>query len=296
MQTNPRAHRDASRSRQALRPDGTGEDCSEDEAFRSLFIRRLTVDRIASDQAGNETPASQACAIPRTLIRYWHDASNVPDDVRGCMDSWERLRLHGFEILTFDDVSAAAYVATRFGARERSAFDRCRHPAMRSDYLRMCHVLADGGFYVDADDVLVGDGWCKLYADDRLKLQPLCYDIPTAGMIPSSEIWRADLSTDSRIFYVNNNPIAAPAGHPLLRRALDRATSLLLGRDPLPEIQSTTGPGNLSAALVAHVLMLEAQGARLDCELLRYWDDVAETRWDLSYRADERNWRNMDGR
>ena len=144
---------------------------------------------------------------------------------------------------------------------EREAFARCRHPAMRSDYLRMCFVLAEGGLYVDADDVLLGDGWKHIFRDGRLKVQPLCYDITSSGMVPAAEIWRADLPTDGRIFYVNNDPIAAPADHPVLRRALARATDRLLGEDRLPEIQSTTGPGNLTAALAAHARELEARRA-----------------------------------
>ena len=59
---------------------------------------------------------------------------------------------------------------------------------MRSDFLRMCVVLAEGGFYVDTDDVLIGDGWKELFGDGRLNLQPLCYDIKTAGMVPTAEI------------------------------------------------------------------------------------------------------------
>ncbi len=111
---------------------------------------------------------------------------------------------------------------------------------MRSDYFRMCYVLADGGFYVDADDVMTGGSWRTLYADDRLKLQPLCYDVPSDAMVPSLQIWRTDLPTESRIFYVNNNPLIAPAGHAVLCLALKRATTLLLGDDPRLEIQSTT--------------------------------------------------------
>ena len=48
---------------------------------------------------------------------------------------------------------------------------------MQADYFRLCYLLVEGGFYVDADDVCVGTdiGW--LFEDGRLKLQPLCYDM-----------------------------------------------------------------------------------------------------------------------
>jgi hypothetical protein len=195
----------------------------------------------------------------------------------------------------FDDFSAAAYIADTYGERERQAFTRCSHPAMRCDYLRMCFVLAEGGLYVDADDVLLGDNWRQIFRDGRLKVQPLCYDISARGMVPAAEIWRPDLPTDGRIFYINNDPIAAPANHPVLRRALVRATDKLLGEERFPEIQSTTGPGNFTVALAAHARHLKLAGLPCDFELLRNWNSIAETRWDLSYRGDARNWRNVFG-
>lgn len=268
----------------------------EDDRLRSAFIRLITLQQLHRSSAPSSEEPTRSVAVPRTLIRYWHNPRDVPDDVRVCLDSWDRLRGEGFEFRMFSDASAAAYIAKMYGARERRAFSRCRHPAMRSDYLRMCFLLAEGGLYVDADDVLLGDGWKHIFRNGGLKVQPLCYDIETGGMLPAAEIWRTDLPTNGRIFYVNNDPIAGPAGHPVLRRALARATERLLGADPRPEIQSTTGPGNLTAALAAHARGSTVAGTPFDFELLHDWEAIAETRWHLSYRGDERNWRNMDAR
>ena len=265
----------------------------ESHTLRSAFIRELTLHLLRhSDIPGTDQPTS-CKVVPRTLVRYWHDPDDLPGDVRDCISSWDRLGDEGLEIRMFSDASAATYIAERYGARECDAFSRCRHPAMRSDYLRMCFLASEGGLYVDADDVLLSDGWRDFFVNGRLKLQPLCYDIPTGQMIPAADIWRPDLPTDERIFYVNNNPMAAPAGHPVLLAALSRATDRLLGTEPLPEIQETTGPGNLTAVLAAHAHDLLVAGAPLDFELLNDWGDIAETRWHLSYRNDERNWRNM---
>lgn len=275
--------------------DSYPEGFEENDFLRSTFIRDLIVHQSDSTSTSSTRETSPSTVIPKTLIRYWHDPCNVPEDVLACLDSWEILRAQGFEVRMFDDATAKAYIAERYGERELQAFARCRHPAMRCDYLRMCFVLAEGGLYVDADDILIGDGWNdSIFGNGRLKIQPLCYDITTQGMLPTSEIWRTDLPTNGRIFYINNNPIAAPASHPVLRRALSRATGILLGADPLPEIQSTTGPGNLTAALVAHARESKIAGTPLDFELLRDWETFAETRWELSYRKDARNWRNMN--
>lgn len=267
----------------------------ENDRLRSEFIRQLTLRQLERDRAtSTQEFAGQTELIPRTLVRYWHDPLGVPSDVRRCLDSWEALREEGFSIQMFGDASARTYIAERYGQREVAAFERCRHPAMRSDYLRMCFVLAEGGLYVDADDVLLGNGWKEVLRGGGLKVQPLCYDISVGGMVAAAELRRADLPTEGRIFYVNNNPIAAPAEHPVLRRALARATDTLLGDDPAPEIQSTTGPGNLTASLAAHAHELLARGVQPDFELLLNWDSAAEPSWDLAYRSDDRNWRNMD--
>lgn len=265
----------------------------EDDRLRSDFIRDLTLRQLGGAQPGTRR-TSRGRRIPRTLVRFWHEPDEVPADVRRCLDTWDVLREEGFALRMFGDESADQYIAQRYGPRERAAFALCRHPAMRSDYFRMCFVLAEGGLYVDADDVLRGGAWRDVYRDGALKVQPLCYDVPGGGMLPENELCRPDLPTAGRIFYVNNNPLAAPAGHPVLRRALFRATTRLLGAKPRPEIQSTTGPGNLTAALAAHAHEAQVAGVDPDVKLLLRWEETAEPCWTLDYRRDARNWRNMD--
>jgi hypothetical protein len=269
------------------------------DRLRSEFIRKLTLRQLRRDRSASRGEfVDQTARIPRTLVQFWHDPNDVPPDVWNCMRSWDALRDEGVAFRMFGDVSAAAFITERYGPREVAAFARCRHPAMRSDYLRMCFVLAEGGLYVDADDVLLGGGWEGVFRDGTLKVQPLCYDVTAGGMVSAAELRRTDLPTDGRIFYVNNNPIAAPAGHPVLRRALARATARLLGDEPAPEIQSTTGPGNLTAVLAAHAReSWDGEGSKVpDFELLLDWERIAEPCWELAYRNDSRNWRNMNGR
>ena len=270
-------------------PDGF----EENHGSRSEFIRELTLHLLTQQDSRTPDREPETNFVPRKLVQYWHDHERIPDDVKHCLASWDCLVSQGFEVYRFSDQSAATYISDRYGKRERQAFARCWHPAMRSDYLRLCFIFADGGMYVDADDVLVGDGWQEFFRNGRLKLQPLCYDIPSAAMVPNMRIWQSDLPTQGRIFYLNNNPIVATEGHPVLGAALKRATDRLLAGEPRPEIQETTGPGNLTAALAAHARNLFAVGNPLDFEILRDWEAVAETCWDLTYRRDDRNWRNV---
>lgn len=158
------------------------EGFEEDDRLRSKFIRELTLAQLPQSAAHAVDAGAESPAIPRTLVQYWHEPAAVPADVRACLESWNILLECGFTIRLFGDDSAGRYIAERFGGREREAFARCRHPAMRSDYLRICVILAEGGLYVDADDVLVGDGWTKLFRNSALKIHPLCYDVAATRM------------------------------------------------------------------------------------------------------------------
>lgn len=277
-------------------PDGF----EEDDDLRSEFIRQVAHTALRSPQlkshphATSHGPATPGISIPRTLVRYWHDSLQVPADVQACLDSWAPLRDAGVALRMFDDITAATYISCRYGPAQVDAFAQCEHPAMRSDYFRMCFVLAEGGLYVDADDVLLDDGWRRVFRDNALKLHPLCYDVPGATMVAATESGLFERPDPHRIFYLNNNPIAAPPGHPVLRRALARATRMLLDRTRPSEIQSTTGPGNLTAALAAHVHQESRAARHLDFHLLFDWESTAKPDWDLGYRHDDRNWRNWD--
>lgn len=262
----------------------------DDDAQRSEFVRRLLV-----AERGAVEPSGVPVTIPKVLVRFWDDADAVPSDVQGCLASWEPLREEGFEVLTFDDASATAYIERHFTPGHLEAFQRCCHPAMRSDLFRLCYILGSGGFYVDADDAMTEGDWRILYRNSALKLQPLVFDIPKQEMAVVEGFWNFHRPRPDRLYYVNNNPLVAPPGHPALERALERATSALLGAAAPLDIQATTGPGNLTAALAEHAHIRALAGLSPDYEMIREWDRVGETCWDLSYREDDRNWRNMDG-
>jgi mannosyltransferase OCH1-like enzyme len=231
-------------------------------------------------------------------VQYWHNLDALPGDVAECLQSWSRLEKDGFEIQLFDDVRARCFIGGHFDPSHIVAFDRCYHAAMRCDYFRLCYILRRGGFYVDADEVYKGRGWESLFQDAKVKIQPLCYDFSTNQMVPPEDFLHDTRFPSSRIFYVNNNPIAAPPGHALVDLALQRATRLLLQRSERQDIQSTTGPGNLSASLVRHVACLQANLDAWDFSILKDWNAISDCRWFLSYRNDERNWRfaNATGR
>lgn len=186
---------------------------------------------------------------------------------------------------------ARSFISDHYSPEHVEAFDHCYHPAMRCDYFRLCYLYKHGGFYVDADEVYQGTECESFFNDNRLKIQPLCYDTAAEEMVKPKIFLKDTTCPPSRIFYVNNNPIIAPPGHELLLIAIKRSTRILLQHSKKPEIQETTGPGNLSASLVVHVLRSTAIHKEWDFQMLRNWEDTSVCRWPLSFRNDKRNWR-----
>ena len=125
--------------------------------------------------------------IPRILVQFWDDTKTIPVDVRKCIDSWHPLDEQGFERLLFDDEDARHFIANNYDRHYLDAFERCRHPAMRSDYFRLCYIFKKGGFYVDADDVYKDVSIEAWFYDGKLKVQPLCYDLSTDLMVNAAD-------------------------------------------------------------------------------------------------------------
>lgn len=228
-------------------------------------------------------------------MQYWHDLLALPVDVQECMDSWSRWKLSGLEYRVFDAPSAARFIEQSLGKNHLRAFMRCYHPAMQADYFRLCYLVINGGMYVDADDVCIAEDISELFVGNCIKVQPLCYDIASDSIVKCEVFLQAGNNRDGLIFYFNNNPLIACEGDPIVSRALERATLRLniAAEGELPEIQSTTGPGNLSRIIFE-------LGARCpdahQVTVLRTWDSIGISKWPLSYRADGRNWRKSNGK
>ena len=263
-------------------------DSPEHHRQRSEFIRKLVQRRL-----GRHPPNDRhEHLIPNAIVQFWHNLRQLPYDVEECIASWARWETSGFTHRLFDEHAAKAFIGGSLGTQHECAFERCYHPAMQADYFRLCYLLVEGGFYIDADDVCIGADISWLFEDGRLKLQPLCYDIGSGAMVKPSVFLCPNAYDPNWIFYFNNNPLAASRGHPIIERALSQATNLLelAGENELPEIQTATGPGNLSKSIF-DLGSTSKGGVEDDLVVLRDWDSLAVSRWPLSYRGDARNWR-----
>lgn len=254
---------------------------------RSNFVQSL----VQHSNGPKGASPSYLAKPPRRIVQFWHDLDHLPQDVKKCIESWKELEKRGVKLLLFDECLARIFIRKQLGLRYERAYNKCYHPAMQSDYFRLCYILTEGGFYVDADEVYYGAEVEHLFDDGRLKMQPLCYDISTDEMVLPSVFTNQGAGALNWLFYFANDPLIAGPGHPIVERAL-RSATLSLERDyqgKLPEIQATTGPGNLTKSVFEAV----AGKGRLENALLvlHDWKDIATTKWSLSYRNDGRNWR-----
>lgn len=259
----------------------------KDDRVRSEFVRAL----VQRSHGSVRTTDAHAAKPPRRIVQFWDDLDRLPDDVRECMESWRTLEQSGFEFHLFDETSARSFIQAHLGSRYVRAFDKCYHPSMKSDYFRYSYIFSAGGFYIDADDIYHGTTIDHLFTDGRLKLQPFCYDIATAQMVPPSLFANPGAHNISWIFYFNTTPLIAARNHPIVERALRNATTSLEHNygGELPEVQATTGPGNLTKS----VFEVAAAGICPEEALLvvHDWEKTSTSKWPLSYRNDQRNWR-----
>lgn len=257
------------------------------ESLRSNFVRQL----IQNTNNPTLSPALHLAPPPKRIVQFWDDLERLPNDVEECMNSWKSLEKSGFDLQVFDEKSAKEFIRTHLGSRFEIAFDKCYHPSMKSDYFRYSYIFAAGGFYIDADDVYHGNEIDHLFKDGRLKLQPFCYDIATSQMVPPSLFTNPGADKLSWIFYFNTTPLIAVSKHPIVERALLNATVALECEleDGLPEVQATTGPGNLTESIF-EMLVDESCPEKLFVTL-HDWEKTSTSKWPLSYRNDKRNWR-----
>jgi hypothetical protein len=257
-----------------------------EERARSNFVRELVQRSAATKSDSTVWPGT----ISRRIVQFWDDLERLPPDVEACMNSWKKLERDGFQLEVFDRRSGSNFIRDRLGSRHEQAFARCYHPSMMSDFFRYSWVLVEGGFYIDADDVYHGTPIDHLFDDGRLKLQPYCYDIAASQMVPPSIFTEKGANQPEWIFYFNTTPMIAPRNHPMIERALLNATASLEANslNELPEVQATTGPGNLTRSIFEIV----SEGCSPDALMIAHdWELTSTSQWPLSYRDDARNWR-----
>lgn len=264
----------------------TDNSAEENEIACSSFVLRI----VQYPNASTVAHLPFAKKPPKRIVQFWDDLDRLPNDVQDCINTWKKLDEQGFDRILFDKHQARDFIRQNLGRKHTHAYDKCYHPAMQSDYFRLCYIAAVGGCYIDTDDVYNGSQIQHLFDDGRLKVQPLCYDKRINMMVAPSTFSKPGVNEGSWIVYFNNNPLIACSGHPIVEHALAQATISLEKeiQSGVPEIQSITGPGNLTKSIFE--LADKCEDALV---VLSNWEDIASSKWELSYRNDARNWRHV---
>ncbi len=204
----------------------------------SDVIRSLALDAEGILRVGTEAPTEE---IPRRLVRFW-DSPSPPPDVAELLATWAPFH-PGYEILTFNDMSARAFVAKHYDRRYVDAFDMTNHPAMRSDLFRLAYLFRCGGIYMDADER------CFQSVEELRR---------KAGSLAVRRM------EDNGLTYLNNTPIFAAPGLPFVKEWLDRVVdAVLASRDGKLRIWLATGPGILSRVFAQRVVLDQAYPMRV---------------------------------
>lgn len=269
-----------------LVPSNFAIENSENDIKRSNSIFNLLQNRLSISTSNSSMNTTY---IPKTIIQFW-DKDDTPNDVKKCMESWKLLNKKGYTYILFNDKSAREYILSNLTKEHLLAYDNCYHPAMKSDYFRLCYINYSGGMYVDSDDVYSNLNIDNYFINPKLKLQPLCYDLESNKMVKTKKFLKNHTQNKHWIYYFNNNPLISAPFNPVINYALERATNILLNidYDNLPEIQSTAGPGNITASVVA---AQQTPSFEDNIEIITDWEEISKTIWFLSYRDDSRNWR-----
>ncbi len=139
--------------------------------------------------------------IPNVIHQFWNDDEPPPDVLR-MMDRLPAQHPdHVYRRWT--DRQALAFLQDNAPPRALQAYRAARHAAVASDIFRLAVLVAQGGIYVDADD------YCRGRLDTLL---------PTGASVVlfQEQGW------------IGNNFMAAEAGAPLLRQALNAAVDAVL--------------------------------------------------------------------
>jgi mannosyltransferase OCH1-like enzyme len=232
----------------------------------------LALERAAID--GN-IPRSHE-KMPRRILQFW-DQVTIPADIQNCMASWRAIP--NFEHVLFDEGRAREFIRMQYDARHLEAYDLCNHPAMKSDLFRLAYLYRHGGVYIDADDSYEGSSMNQSFGE--------------GGLFRLRSVSFKTIPSDPPAVIYNNNPIFCVANDEILRKALERATMIMLslGKRKFYNMLVITGPLNLSIAVYATALDCIANGADFRFYPIIGWDDVAKKNATMEYQKTTRNWR-----
>lgn len=200
----------------------------------------------------------------KNIFQFW-DSEKIPDSIKPLISTWDELNPTCNHTL-YNDEMGRAFIKEHYTNDEMIAFDQCKIPAMKADFLRYCLLFINGGAYADADTK------CVASIDDLFSLSGLLF------------IRHENVANDFMMF---------TSGHPLLSYAIDQAVSNIKNKIS-NSVWEVTGPGiitglyNSNSSLKSELLKdVEIRSIR---EIKNYVDFV----WEHDYKKGSTHWTNSD--
>jgi mannosyltransferase OCH1-like enzyme len=211
--------------------------------------------------------------IPFVVFQYWH-SEEIPEDVRKCMITWVEKNAN-LQIVTYNKSKGRGFLLEKYPEEVLAAFDRCHHPAMESDLLRLAYLLQHGGIYIDADEACAGPLWGP-YQD-----------------------WKASdlvvVASSGTPFYLLNGFLAARPGAKLIEDSLSEAVKIINNPSTIgikKRIWDVTGPGLITRSYVRRMMATRSPPPGVAVLTSEYYRRMCIEWSKLAYKArPEGNWR-----
>ncbi|WP_260429039.1 glycosyltransferase [Burkholderia sp. Bp9015] len=270
-----------------------------DDIFaRARFIYYRMLGRVVRESVARQNENIECCVGggEYKIIQYW-DSKDIPSDVREFMGQWEAQ--YGNRYIKFDGDSAEEFIRENYPEEFALAYAQCWHPAMKSDFFRLCYIYKNGGCYVDADELpLKRLPAVDLRAKHILMLRPFIRVIDGAGHVNlsiSSYIEKYSEYANAEVYF-NNAPIIASPKNEIILFALQRAKDIILSNKKYEmSLHDIAGPTGLSLSVVAYLVSHGIKGGTPVNVVSIDWARFARIGSDeeLAYKRDHRDWRKV---
>jgi hypothetical protein len=264
---------------------------------RSRFLYYKIAGQIVKESASSFSKKIEQLNSPFSdykVIQFW-DSKLIPSDVLAYMDKWAEL--YQGRYLRFDDLDAESFIRENYPEDFVMAYKACWHPAMKSDFFRLCYLYTNGGCYVDADELplaplpnidlessqfIILKPYIRIKDGDKLK-----------NLRVTEYLEKYDVYREAEVYF-NNAPIIVSSKNPIISSALLRAKSIILSDEKYKmSIHDITGPTNLSLSILVHFFFFGIRGAKPVNVISINWERYARigSANELTYKNDDRDWR-----
>ena len=172
--------------------------------------RLLALSQLAGRAPGAMGFAAASSIEPVPLLQYWQ-GEPVPGDIEAMLGAWLAL-LPELQPLRLDAEGGLKWIREIGDSKDPERFQRCWHPAMQSDFLRVLSVATRGGIYLDCDTPTPTED--NAVARWRALAQH-CWSDRTLALCVNAVRRPGDCR-----HYVVNCCLWAPPGHPFMQRWL----------------------------------------------------------------------------